>query len=130
MIRTLWATAALLAIFAMHGLAAHAGSPEAAPAPAASSASHAGHAATALDAPAPIATSAPDHGEHGHEMAVMGLCAAVLATSAVLLLVGFGRPRSGVLGLVPRAATITSHPVGTRLAHAPPDLHSLSILRC
>ena len=129
MIRTLWATAALLAIIAMHGLAAHAGSPDPAPLPSAS-ASHSAHAAMGLDDPGSTGSPAPGHGERGHEMGVLGLCAAVLATSAILLLVGFGRPRSGVLGLLPRAVTTTSYAVGVRATHGPPDLHDLSILRC
>ncbi|PKH39025.1 hypothetical protein SAMN05192575_103282 [Nocardioides alpinus] len=129
MIRTLWAAAALLAIVAMHGLAAHAGSADPRPLAAAAT-SHVGHAAMAADDSPVAAGETPAHGEHGHEMAVLGLCAAVLATSAILLLVGLGRPRSGILGLAPRAVTTTSHPVGVRTEHAPPDLHALSVLRC
>lgn len=127
-IRTLWAAAALLAIVAMHGLALHGGSHGGSPLPAAS-ASHAGHAAMAVDDSLSTASAAPSHGEHSHEMAVLGLCAAVLATSAILLLLGLGRPRSGMLGLLPRA-TATSHPAGMRAEPAPPDLHALSVLRC
>lgn len=111
MFRTLWATAALLAILAMHGLAAHAGSPGPAALPAAVGA-HSAHAAAALDDSRPPAS------------------AALLATSAILLLVGFGRPRSGDLGLLPRAVTTTSYAVGARVEHPPPDLHALSVLRC
>lgn len=133
MIRTLWATAALLAIVAMHGLAAHAGSPDPAALPAVPAA-HSAHAAVALDDSRSSALAGPastaSHGEHGHEMGVVGLCAALLATSAILLLVGFGRPRSGVLGLLPRAVTSTSYAARARLEHPPPDLHALSVLRC
>lgn len=129
MIRTLWATAALLAIFAMHGLAAHAGSHDPSPIQT-MSASHAGHAATALDDSLSSTTAAPLHGEAGHETAVLGLCAAVLATSAMLLLARVVRPRSGLLAVLPRAVTTSSYPVGTRSGQAPPDLHALSVLRC
>ena len=129
MIRTLWATAALLAIFAMHGLAAHAGSHDPAPIQAASTL-HAGHASMTVDESSSAAAAAPSHGEPGHDMAVVGLCAVVLATSAILLLVRLGRPRSGLLALLPRAVATASHPVGLRGWPHPPDLHALSILRC
>ena len=63
-------------------------------------------------------------------MTVLGLCAAVLATSAILLLVRLGRPRTGLQALLPRAVTTPSHAVGVRAGSHPPDLHALSILRC
>lgn len=129
MIRTLWATAALLAIFAMHGLAAHAGSHDPAPIQTVGT-THAGHASMAADDTSPAAASALSHGEPGHEMAALGLWAAVLATSAIMLLVRLGRPRSGLLALWPRAVAIASHPVGVRAGSHPPDLHALSVLRC
>ena len=116
MIRVLWATAAVLAILAMHGTMAHALPPE--PTVAA--------VATHADA---SAGDAPAHGEHGHEMSVLGLCAAVLATSAILLLVRLTRPRTGLLAMLPRPASRPSCP-RVRPDHAPPDLHALSILRC
>lgn len=128
MIRILWATACLVAIFAMHGLAAHAGSHDPAPISTTSTA-HSAHAA--VDDAEPTAGEAPAHGEPGHDMAVLGLCAAVLATSAILLLVHLGRrPRSGLLALLPRALVVSSRAVGVRSGHAPPDLHALSVLRC
>ena len=124
MIRTLWAAAALLAIFAMHGLAAHASSHDPTPITAAG-ASAGAHAAMAVDD-----STTPPHGRPGHEMAALGLCAVVLATSAVLLLVRLARPRAGLLAVLPRAVTMSSYPGGVRTDHAPPDLHALSILRC
>jgi hypothetical protein len=60
---------------------------------------------------------------------VLGLCLAVLATAAVALL-RLARAQPGLVALLPRAAgsrtppTVASHDLG------PPDLHSLSILRC
>ena len=62
-------------------------------------------------------------------MSVLGLCAAVLATSAILLLARLTRPRQGLLAVLPRPASRPSCP-RVRPDHAPPDLHALSILRC
>ena len=126
MIRTWWAAAALLAIFAMHGLAVHAGTHDPMPQTSTSvgDAGHAGHA-LATDGPGAV-----EHGEPGHEMAVLGMCLAVLATSALMALLRLGRPRSGLLRLLPRAATASSYATRVRTALAPPDLHALSVLRC
>ena len=121
MIRSLLAVAAVLAILAMHGVATHASSH--------TPADHTGTHATshAVDAPA-VADAAPSHGEPGHEMTVLSLCLAVLATAAVLLLRG-ARPRSGLLAVLPLAGTTSTRPLVVRLP-APPDLHALSVLRC
>ncbi|WP_374455670.1 DUF6153 family protein [Nocardioides sp.] len=127
MIRTWWAAAAVLAIFAMHGLASHAGAHE--PASTSMSRTHATQGHTPVDATA-ATTGSVGHGEPGHEQSVLGLCLVVLATSALLLLLRHGRPRSGLLGLVPHAATTSSYAVGVRSGPAPPDLHALSVLRC
>ena len=62
-----------------------------------------------------------------HEMTVLSLCLAVLATAAVLLLRA-ARPRSGLLAVLPPAVTTATRPLVVRL-HAPPDLHALSVLR-
>jgi hypothetical protein len=128
-IRTWWAAAALLAIFAMHGLAAHAGTHDPMPQTSTSvgDAGHAGHAGRALATDGP---GAVEHGEPGHEMAVLGMCLAVLATSALMALLRLGRPRSGLLRLLPRAATASSYATRVRTSLAPPDLHALSVLRC
>jgi hypothetical protein len=117
-IRVLWATAAVLAILAMHGTMAHAAPPEPT---AAAVAAH-----DDVDTPE---SAAPAHGEHGHDMSVLGLCAAVLATSAILLLARLTRPRQGLLAVLPRLVGHASCP-RVRPDHAPPDLHALSILRC
>lgn len=144
MIRTWWAAAALLAIFAMHGLATHAGAagPPALPEPAgeATAASHSGHEAhdahSSRSAPAgdgvlaEAATWSPTShaGDHG-AMQVLGLCAAVLATAAIALL-GLARTRPGLVALLPRAAGPRTPPAAATHDLGPPDLHSLSILRC
>ena len=134
MIRTLWATAAVLAIFAMHGVMAHAAAAEpdsASTAVAATTLS--GHLGGLDDAGAigsAVTSAAPAHGEHGHDVSVLALCAAVLATAAIMLLAGLQRPRSGLLSVLPRPLTTTSYAVGARSTHAPPDLHALSVLRC
>jgi hypothetical protein len=141
--RTWWAAAALLAIFAMHGLATHASAagPAALPAPAgeptaSAHTGHTGHTGPAASAPvgdevhAEAATwAAAGHAEDHHAMQVLGLCLAVVATAAIALL-RLARTEPGLVALLPRAAgrrtppTAASHDVG------PPDLHSLSILRC
>ena len=138
MTRTWWAAAALLAIFVMHGLATHGLS-----------------AAPNVSEPAPVATAGVDHDAHTghdghadaagrafgsslaagtheserHEMSVLGLCLAVLATAAVALL-RLRRPESGLIDVLPRAVSTAARAVGVRADHAPPDLHALSILRC
>jgi hypothetical protein len=133
--RTWWAAAALLAIFAMHGLATHASAagPAALPAPAAHSShsSHSSHPAPVGDeVRAEAATwAATRHADDHGAMQVLGLCLAVVATAAIALL-RLARTEPGLVALLPRAAgrrtppTAASHDVG------PPDLHSLSILRC
>lgn len=145
MARTWWAALALLAVFAMHGLATHAGASEpvavvptgtttVATAVAAVS-SHAGHHLADLDVPAPAASLATvvaldDRGnDGGHAMQVLGLCVAVLATAAIGLL-RLLRPAPGVLAVRPPAVRLTTTPAAAADAHAPPDLHALSILRC
>lgn len=141
MTRTWWAAAALLAIFAMHGLATHASAagPAALPAPAAqgTAATHAAHGAHAAHSPAAVdeelaeaATwSATSHGDDHHAMQVLGLCLAVLATAAIALL-GAARTRPGLVALLPRATGPRTPPAAARHDLGPPDLHSLSILRC
>ncbi|TGN64743.1 hypothetical protein EXE59_12830 [Nocardioides eburneiflavus] len=150
MTRTWWAAAALLAIFAMHGLATHAGAagPAALPAPAveATAASHTSHAAHRAHPahPADPAQSAPvgddvladaapwsptSHaGDHG-AMQVLGLCLTVLATAAIALLM-LVRTRPGLVALLPRAAGSRTPPTAATHDLGPPDLHFLSILRC
>lgn len=136
MTRTWWA-AALLAIFAMHGLATHASAagPAALPEPAAV-ATHAAHGAHSSHSP-PVgdealaeaaAWSATGHGDD-HAMQVLGLCLAVLATAAVALLMA-APARPGLVALVPRATGARTPPAAARHDLGPPDLHSLSILRC
>jgi hypothetical protein len=139
--RTWWAAAALLAIFAMHGLATHASAagPAALPAPAAqgTTPTHAAHGAHAAHSPAAVdeelaeaATwSATSHGDDHHAMQVLGLCLAVLATAAIALL-GAARTRPGLVALLPRATGPPTPPAAARHDLGPPDLHSLSILRC
>lgn len=144
MTRTWWAAAALLAIFAMHGLATHASAagPAALPAPgaAATAASHTGHAAhgahsaqsapTGDDVLAEAATWSPTShaGDHG-AMQVLGLCLAVLATAAIAL-VRPVRAQPGLVALLARAAGSRTPPTAASHDLGPPDLHSLSILRC
>ena len=127
MIRTWWAVVAVLAILAMHGLATHASSHPAAPTTAATA-----YADLASDADHPmdhaVTADSSEHGEPGHEMTVLSLCLAVLATAAVLLVQAV-RPRSGLLAVLPSAVATPTGPVVVRL-HAPPDLHALSVLRC
>jgi hypothetical protein len=127
--RTWWAAAALLAIFAMHGLATHASDagPAALPAPAAQStaATHEAHVAHAEAA----AWSATGHAGDHHAMQVLGLCLAVLATAAIALLRA-ARTRPGLVALLPRATGARTPPSAARHDLGPPDLHSLSILRC
>jgi hypothetical protein len=144
MLRTWWAALALLAIFAMHGLASHASAAEPIPVPipvatpsvaAVADAPHAAHHAHADAAPeaAPAApVAALDGGGHDgghHAMQVLGLCVAVLATAAIALL-RLTRPTRGVLAVRPRALRSATVPVPATYAHAPPDLHALSVLRC
>jgi hypothetical protein len=144
--RTWWAAAALLAIFAMHGLATHASAagPAVLPAPevGTTAATHTGHAThgahtahTAHSASigdevlAEAATWAPaSHGDDHGAMQVLGLCLAVLATAAIALLRA-ARTRPGLVALLPRA-TGARTPSAARHDLGPPDLHSLSILRC
>lgn len=148
MTRTWWAVAALLAIFAMHGLATHAGAagPAAVTQPSAAHAGHtaghtAGHASSAARSASPVdevldevlaeaaawapARHADDHGT----MQALGLCLAVLVTAAIALL---GPPRTGpgVVALLPREAAASAPPAAAGHDLAPPDLHALSVLRC
>lgn len=126
MIRTWWAVAALLALFAMHGLATHAAAAE----PPSPSGMHGTH--HVLDAHGEAAGSELPPTEHGgdhHAMSVLGLCMAALATTAIALL-ALARPGRGLLALLPRATTVASRAVGVVRAPAPPDLHALSVLRC
>jgi hypothetical protein len=145
--RTWWAAAALLAIFAMHGLATHASAagPAALPAPAAeaTAVSHTAHAAHGArsshpsqsapagdDVLAEAATWSPTSHADGHgAMQVLGLCLAVLATAAVALL-RLARAQPGLVALLPRAAGSRTPPTAANHDVGPPDLHSLSILRC
>jgi len=139
--RTWWAAAALLAIFAMHGLATHAGAagPAALPAPAtqvtaatdgAHGAHHSDGAAGGDEVLAEAASwSASGHRDDHHAMQVLGLCLAVLATAAIALLRA-ARDRPGLVALLPRATGARTPPAAARHDPAPPDLHSLSILRC
>lgn len=140
MLRTWWAALALLAIFAMHGLASHASAAEPIPVPTPAATSglpimtgaHHGAPEAALDpAPAtPVASFDGDGHDGGHHaIQVLGLCVAVLATAAVALL-RLLRPTPGVVAVRPRALRSASAPVAARNAHAPPDLHALSVLRC
>lgn len=141
MTRTWWAAAALLAIFAMHGLATHAGAagPAALPEPAAqpTTANHEAHGAPSSQVP-PVgddvlaeaaAWSATGHAGEHHAMQVLGLCLAVLATAAIALL-GAARAQPGLVALLPRATDARTPPAAARHDLGPPDLHSLSILRC
>jgi hypothetical protein len=139
--RTWWAAAALLAIFAMHGLATHAGAagPAALPAPAAqgTATTHAAHGAHTAQSPAvgdavlaeAAAWTATSRGGDHHVMEVLGLCAAVLATAAIALLRA-ARTRPVLIALLPRATGTRTPPAAARHDLGPPDLHSLSILRC
>jgi len=144
MLRTWWAALALLAIFAMHGLASHASAaepiPEAMPSVPAETdaphaarhpASHAAPDAARHAAPLPPLAALDGEGHDGghHAMQVLGLCVAVLATAAIALL-RLARPTRGVLALLPRAVHTATAPAAARNAHAPPDLHALSVLRC
>lgn len=156
MLRTWMAALALLAIFAMHGLASHASaaepipmSPPAEP-PSISSVTDAHHPAhdpahhpahhpadhggpeAAPDAATLTPVASLDGGDHDgghHAMQVLGLCVAVLATAAIALL-RLIRPAPGVVAVRPRALRSVPAPVAARNAHAPPDLHALSVLRC
>lgn len=116
--------AALLALFAMHGLATHAAAVEP---PMSSYGVHEMHEAPegAVGSELPPA----EHGSDHHAMSVLGLCMAALATTAIALL-ALSRPSRGLLALVPRATTVASRAVGVVRAPAPPDLHALSVLRC
>jgi hypothetical protein len=138
--RTWWAAAALLAIFAMHGLATHASAagPAALPAPAGepTASAHTGHTGPAASAPvgdqvlAEAATWAPTrHADDHGAMQLLGLCLAVLASAAIVLL-GFARTAHGLVALLPRVAGSRTPPTAARHDLGPPDLHSLSILRC
>lgn len=141
MTRTWWAAAALLAIFAMHGLATHASAagPAALPAPAAeeTSATQAAHGAHSSHAPVAddevlteaAAWSATSHGDGHQAMQVLGLCLAVLATAAIALLRAARTP-PGLVALLPRPRAGRTPPAAARHDLGPPDLHSLSILRC
>lgn len=136
MLRTWWAAIALLAIFAMHGLASHADAaepiPGAAPSGAAASdASHAAHHPPPDAAPVAYLAALDGEGHDGgpHAMQVLGLCVAVLATAAIALL-HLVRPARGVIAVRPRALRAATTPVAASHAHAPPDLHALSVLRC
>lgn len=143
MVRTWWAAVALLAIFAMHGLASHAAAAESVPvatpsAPLESDGPHAAHhqhpqavldAATGAALEPLAALDADGHDGGHHAMQVLGLCVAVLATAAIALLRLVG-PTRGVLALRPRALRTAPAPVAATHAHAPPDLHALSVLRC
>lgn len=140
MTRTWWAAAALLAIFAMHGLATHASSagPAALPAPAGepTASAHTAHTGPAAAGPlgdevlAEAATWAPTrHADDHGAMQVLGLCLAVLATAALVLL-RFARTEHGLVALLPRVAGSRTPPTAARHDLGPPDLHSLSILRC
>ena len=136
MFRSSWlAVAAVVAILAMHGLATHAASQASVSHASVSHASVSHAAESSLTAAASTTHDfadheghAPTHGEPGHEMSVLSLCLAALATAAVLLLRA-ARPRSGLLAVLPPAATTSTSPLVVRL-HAPPDLHALSVLRC
>jgi hypothetical protein len=138
--RTWWAAAALLAIFAMHGLATHASAagPAALPAPAGepTASSHTGHTGPAASAPVgdevraeAAAWAATGHAEDHHAVQVLGLCLAVVATAAIALL-RLARTEPGLVALLPRAAGRRTPPTAASHALSPPDLHSLSILRC
>ena len=139
MVRTWWAAVALLAIFAMHGLASHAAAaepvpvatPSAALGPDAPHAVHHEHPQAVPEAALePLAALDADGHDGGHHaMQVLGLCVAVLATAAIALL-RLARPTRGVLAVRPRALRTASAPVAVSNAHAPPDLHALSVLRC
>lgn len=138
MTRTWWAVAALLAIFAMHGLATHglAASPNVSePAPVTTGEvdhdAHTGHDRHSNAARQAFGSSPParTHGSKHHEMSVLGLCLAVLATAAVALR-GLRRPESGLLDVLPRAVSTPTCATGVRVELAPPDLHALSVLRC
>ncbi len=148
MLRTWMAALALLAIFAMHGLASHASAAEPIPMsppaepqsipvvtdahhPAHDPADHGGPEA-APDAATLTPVASLDGGDHDgghHAMQVLGLCVAVLATAAIALL-RLIRPAPGVVAVRPRALRSVPAPVAARNAHAPPDLHALSVLRC
>jgi hypothetical protein len=140
MVRTWWAVLALLGIFAMHGLASHATAAEPDPVamPSVTAVTHAPHhthpgaapadAGAALTAPV-AALDGEGHGGGHHAMQVLGLCVAVLATAAIALL-RLARPTRGVLAVLPRALRTATAPAAARNAHAPPDLHALSVLRC
>lgn len=143
MTRTWWAAAALLAIFAMHGLATHASSagPAALPAPtgeptASAHTAHSAHTGPAAAAPlgdevlAEAATWAPTrHADDHGATQVLGLCLAVVATAALVLL-RFARTEHGLVALLPRVAGSRTPPAAARHGLGPPDLHFLSILRC
>jgi hypothetical protein len=133
--RTWWAAAALLALFAMHGLATHASAagPAVLPAPAAhgSHSTHSAHSAPVGDEvrAEAAAWSATGHAGDHHVMQVLGLCLAVVATAAIALL-RFARLEAGLVALLPRAAGRPTPPTAASHDLGPPDLHSLSILRC
>lgn len=140
MLRTWWAALALLAIFAMHGLASHASAAEPIPVPSPAAtqslsgmtdAHHAAHHGEREAAPATPVASLDGDGHDGgqHAMQVLGFCVAVLATAAIALL-RLVRPAPGVVAVRPRALRSATAPVAARNAHAPPDLHALSVLRC
>lgn len=116
--------AALLALFAMHGLATHAAASEPL------SPSHGMHEMHEAAGDA-VASELPpaEHGSDHHAMSVLGLCMAALATTAIALL-ALARPGRGLLALLPRSTTVASRAVGVVRAPAPPDLHALSVLRC
>lgn len=140
MLRTWWAALALLAIFAMHGLASHASAAEPIPVPTpvatsgvqvVQDAHHTAHHAALDAAPATPVASLDGGGHDGgqHAMQVLGLCVAVLATAAIALL-RLLRPTPGVVAVRPRALRSATAPAAARNVHAPPDLHALSVLRC
>lgn len=127
MIRTWWAVAALLALFAMHGLATHA---TAAELPAPSHGVHGMHEVHDAHGDAVGLELPPaEHGSDDHAMSVLGLCMAALATTAIALLART-LPGRGLLALLPRATTVASRAVGVVRAPRAPDLHALSVLRC
>jgi len=135
-IRTFWGAAALVGLFAMHGLAGHGamhaghGDPPLEIAAAAAAHTHAAASmpmeATAAQAPSLTAPSGPSPDDGG--LGLVGLCLAVLLVGAIAAVL-LGR-RSWYARSLARPVAHRGWPARARRDRDPPCLFALSIQRC
>lgn len=121
--------AALLGLFAMHGLSVH-GSSTRAVASTEVSAGHAGHqSATGTPADPAVEHGAGDRDPGHHHLALMGLCLAVLAGAVAAYSLLRRRPHRGWTPEVTALVGLVAAPAARRFRD-PPCLFRLSVQRC